>query len=92
MSSTLTSKGQVTIPKTMRDDLGLKPGSAVEFEFAPDGCIVIKPAELDGAHTADAEKRLASGRGSKKLGIGTDEYMSLIRGYDEDATDPGFRA
>ena len=27
----LTSKGQVTIPKRVRDYLGLKPGSTVEF-------------------------------------------------------------
>jgi antitoxin PrlF len=29
--SRMTSKGQVTIPKRIRDHLGLKPGSEVEF-------------------------------------------------------------
>lgn len=29
--ATMTSKGQITIPKEMRDDLGLKPGSKVMF-------------------------------------------------------------
>ena len=36
----LTSKGQVTIPKRIRDYLGLKPGSEVEFRYAGDGRIV----------------------------------------------------
>ena len=32
----LTSKGQVTIPKRVRDYLGLKPGSTVEFAVTAD--------------------------------------------------------
>ena len=34
MATTVTSKGQVTIPKPVRDRLGIKPGNAVEFELA----------------------------------------------------------
>ena len=37
----MTSKGQVTIPKKVRDHLGLKPGSEVEFEYIGDGRIVL---------------------------------------------------
>ena len=33
MSTTVTRKGQVTIPKAVRDRLNLKPGSAVDFEL-----------------------------------------------------------
>ena len=36
-SSTVTSKGQTTIPKSVRDALSLKPGSSVSFEIGPDG-------------------------------------------------------
>jgi AbrB family looped-hinge helix DNA binding protein len=35
MATTVTSKGQVTIPKPVRDRLGIKPGNAVEFELVP---------------------------------------------------------
>ena len=37
MTVTVTSKGQVTIPKQVRDRLGIKPGSKVDFEVAEDG-------------------------------------------------------
>jgi AbrB family looped-hinge helix DNA binding protein len=31
--TTVTSKGQITLPKRVRDELGLKPGSQVDFEI-----------------------------------------------------------
>jgi antitoxin PrlF len=40
MATTLTTKGQVTIPKPIRDRLGIGPGSAVEFEIAQDGRVI----------------------------------------------------
>lgn len=40
MSTRLTSKGQVTIPKPVREHLGLGPGDAVEFEFADEAAYV----------------------------------------------------
>jgi AbrB family looped-hinge helix DNA binding protein len=43
MDSTLTAKGQATIPKEIRDFLGLKPGDRIRFFKHPDGSVVIKP-------------------------------------------------
>jgi antitoxin PrlF len=43
MESTLTTKGQVTIPKEMRDQLHLAPGDKVKFFIQPDGRVVILP-------------------------------------------------
>ncbi len=43
MSTTVTSKGQVTIPKAGRDFLGIGPGSRVEFRRVGDGSIVVVP-------------------------------------------------
>ena len=37
MTVTVTSKGQVTVPKQVRDRLGIKPGSKVDFELDEDG-------------------------------------------------------
>ena len=39
--STVTSKGQVTLPKKIRDELGLVPGSEVEFEVG-EGQVVLR--------------------------------------------------
>jgi len=43
MESTLTSKGQATIPKDVRDYLKLKPGDQVKFFKHPNGTVVLLP-------------------------------------------------
>lgn len=52
-SSTLSSKGQATIPKLIRERLGLKAGDRLDFAVAPDGTVRLrarnlKLAELQG--------------------------------------------
>jgi len=43
VESAITSKGQATIPKAVRDLLQLKPGDRVKFFIHPDGSVVILP-------------------------------------------------
>lgn len=43
MESAITVKGQATIPKPIRDHLGLKPGDRVKFFVHPDGSVVLLP-------------------------------------------------
>ena len=43
MESAITSKGPATIPKAVREHLGLKPGDRVKFFFHPDGSVVLLP-------------------------------------------------
>jgi len=45
-SSTISSKGQVTVPIEVRHRLGLKAGDRVEFQFE-DGKTVLRPARSD---------------------------------------------
>jgi antitoxin PrlF len=40
--STLTSKGQTTIPKLIRDTLGMKAGDRMTFTLMPDGVVVMR--------------------------------------------------
>lgn len=40
--STITSKGQLTIPKEIREKLGLRAGSKVDFSVLPNGLIVMR--------------------------------------------------
>jgi len=43
MESAITVKGQATIPKAIRQHLGLKPGDRVKFFVHPDGSVVLLP-------------------------------------------------
>jgi antitoxin PrlF len=43
MESTITEKGQATIPKAIREHLRLKPGDRVKFFVHPDGSVVLLP-------------------------------------------------
>ena len=70
----VTSKGQVTIPKRVRDYLGLKPGSDVEFVLVGDGQIGLK------AKAKPAKGRFDDLVGTLNLGMTTDEFMRMIRG------------
>ena len=46
-SSTITSKGQITIPKAVRDELGLREGDRVAFRVLEDGRVVVEPETID---------------------------------------------
>lgn len=76
MPTTVTSKGQVTIPKAVRDLLGIEPGSSVAFEVAEDGRVILR--RETGRGTA-APSRFARLRGSATAGMSTDEIMALTR-------------
>ena len=77
MGATVTSKGQVTIPKAVRDFLGIGPGSKVEFRRTGDGKVIVVPL---GA--GRPESRFAQLRGHAGAGMTTDEIMALTRGDD----------
>jgi AbrB family looped-hinge helix DNA binding protein len=77
MSTTVTSKGQVTIPKAVRDQLGLKPGSKVEFRSGSTGEIIMVPADVERP-----PNRFLKFLGHAGPGLSTDEIMALLRGDD----------
>ncbi len=43
MESAITAKGQATIPKAIREHLGLKPGDRIKFFVQPNGRVVLLP-------------------------------------------------
>jgi len=81
MPTTLTSKGQVTIPKHIRDALHLMPGGAVEFSVNRDGEIVLQKAEAI-ARAPRKIDRFEAARGKADIKWRTDELMALLRGDD----------
>jgi AbrB family looped-hinge helix DNA binding protein len=46
-STTVTSKGQVTIPKRIRDFLRVKPGDRIDFDIDARGTVVVRPGGTD---------------------------------------------
>ena len=43
MESAITTKGRATIPKAIREHLGLKSGDRIKFFMHPDGSVVLLP-------------------------------------------------
>jgi AbrB family looped-hinge helix DNA binding protein len=85
MGMPVTVKGQVTIPKPLRDHLGLRPGDAVEFTLEEDGRVVLRKGEApldDFTHRIAAVRKLP--RNPELEGMSTDEIMLLLRGDPED--------
>lgn len=46
MQATMTSKGQVTFPKPIRDKLRLRPGDKIEFMLVEDGSLLVTPVTV----------------------------------------------
>jgi len=93
---TLTAKSQVTLPKPIRDHLKVAPGDAVDFRIKADGSVQVQPVRAPRRNakgpSAAALSKYRGLVGIGRTGTSTDEWMNLLRGYDEDATDPGFAA
>jgi antitoxin PrlF len=77
MATNLTSKGQVTVPKKIRDYLGLKPGAPVTFERLAGGEIALKPAHQ---RAKPFRSKFAKLRGRATLRMKTEEILALTRG------------
>lgn len=82
MPTALTSKGQVTIPKRIRDALHLKPGTPVEFSVNASGEVVLHPAELPKGRRRATADRFDAVRGRADVKWRTDDLMKLLRADD----------
>ena len=87
MSTTLTIKGQVTIPKQIRDALDLQPGCKLNFAVNDAGEVLLQKEEQ--GNKAVNNKRVMSGvkkdrfeqvRGKADIQRRTQDLMNLLRG------------
>jgi AbrB family looped-hinge helix DNA binding protein len=85
MATTVTVKGQVTLPKKVREAAGIKPGDAVEVRATASGVLIEKPRADDYRSRLHALSR----RGLIRDGMTTDQFMKEMRGDPE--RDPGFK-
>jgi antitoxin PrlF len=80
MATTVTSKGQVTIPKKVRDALHVGPGSEVEFEVNQSGEVVLRKSGKRVTAKARQKDRFDKVRGSAQIKWSTVDLMKLLRG------------
>lgn len=67
--ATVTSKGQITLPKEVRDSLGLRPGVQVDFDIE-DGRVILRKRV--------SEESIRRWRGYLKDKVGTDQTDVLM--------------
>lgn len=79
MATTMTIKGQVTIPKKVREALRLSPGDSVDFDVNREGQVVVRKT---GARPGSKRDRFESARGKAQVKWRTDELMALLRGTE----------
>lgn len=80
MTTTVTVKGQVTLPKKVREAAGIKPGDKVDVRATAAGGIVI---EKPGAISA-YEARLRAVAKRRTIRGSTDQIMRMTRGNPAD--------
>jgi AbrB family looped-hinge helix DNA binding protein len=71
----ITSKGQVTIPVEIREQLGFLPGTEVEFRVDGDAVRLTRAANGTGRGRSLVERL----RGRATVGLSTDEILALTR-------------
>jgi len=77
MKAVVSEKGQVTIPKPVRERLGLRPGTEIEFQAVG--------GRLIGHKAASADPFVKwRGRGKLPRGKTVGQYLKEIRGADRD--------
>ncbi|MBT3274557.1 MAG: AbrB/MazE/SpoVT family DNA-binding domain-containing protein [Spirochaetales bacterium] len=72
----ITTKGQITIPKNLRDEYGLLPDTDVTFEATERG-VLLRPAR---DRSEELKRRLEQAAGAATVPITTDEILALTRG------------
>lgn len=76
MAATVTAKGQITIPKAVREALGVKAGSKIDFQALEDGHIAIVK------QGPKPKGRFDRFRGVATTSLTTEDIMRLTRGWD----------
>jgi antitoxin PrlF len=78
MGYALTSKSQVTVPKAIRQQLGVEAGKEIDYRTQPDGSVIIFAVKTK----APSKGKFAKWRGVGVQKRATDDIMRDTRGTD----------
>lgn len=78
MKHAVTVKGQITIPKAMRDHMGITQGQEMAFEAQPGGKVLIFPAKK----STKGENPFLRWMGTSVEGLSTEAVLRETRGDD----------
>jgi antitoxin PrlF len=81
MATRITPRGQVTVPKHVRDTLRLEPGDAVEFEINAAGEVLLRKL-TSGATAANRSEQFVQPRADAQMQRRAAELLALLRGLD----------
>jgi antitoxin PrlF len=76
MGYALTTKSQVTVPKAIRQALGVGPGEEVDYQIQPDGKVLMFPVNKKAAQENPFRKFIGIG----VSGMTTEEILNETRG------------
>lgn len=87
MSTKVTIKGQVTLPKAVRHAAGIGAGDVVDVRIGERGEVIIEKVASSPAAVELVEKRVDAALAElDRMGVrptlSTDEFMALLRGDD----------
>ena len=72
MKTIVSEKGQITIPKIIRDKMGIKPGTILEVDISEGKIIAVKKQSVDVF-------KKWRGQGKLPVGFSVDEYLKKVR-------------
>jgi antitoxin PrlF len=70
-ASRMTSKGQITVPKAVRDALGVEPGDRLAFRIEDDGRVLVEPETVDIRTLRGVLK-------PRRRGVGVEEMAAAV--------------
>ena len=92
--ATMTAKGQITVPKPIRQALGADTGTKVTFELHEDGQVIVSRADAEHEDPAIRaflgliEKEIAAGRGVEDIPDDVAQRMREHAKLDIDLDEP----